>query len=83
MNAGVNACASSYETMQWSDIKWALCIENVRRLQMRIVKAQQVGRWNKVKVLQRLLSSSVSGKALAVKRVTENEGKRTSGVKSS
>jgi RNA-directed DNA polymerase len=47
---------------------------------MRIVKAQQVGRWNKVKVLQRLLTSSFSGKALAVKRVTENEGKRTSGV---
>jgi RNA-directed DNA polymerase len=80
MNARVNACASSYGTMQWSDIKWARCIGNVRRLQMRIVKAQQVGRWNKVKVLQRLLTSSFSGKALAVKRVTENEGKRTSGV---
>jgi len=47
---------------------------------MRIVKATQVGRWNKVKVLQRLLTSSFSGKALAVKRVTENEGKKTSGV---
>jgi len=35
---------------------------------------------NKVKVLQRLLTSSLSGKALAVKRVTENQGKRTSGV---
>jgi RNA-directed DNA polymerase len=33
-----------------------------------------------VKVLQRLLTSSLSGKALAVKRVTENQGKRTSGV---
>ena len=47
---------------------------------MRIVKATQVGRWNKVKALQRLLTSSFSGKALAVKRVTENEGKKTSGV---
>ena len=47
---------------------------------MRIVKATQGGRWNKVKVLQRLLTSSFSGKALAVKRVTENEGRRTSGV---
>jgi hypothetical protein len=30
--------------------------------------------------LQRLLTCSFSGKALAVKRVTENKGKRTSGV---
>ena len=80
MNAGVNACASSYGTVQWPDIDWAQCIRNVRRLQMRIVKATQGGRWNKVKVLQRLLTSSFSGKALAVKRVTENQGKRTSGV---
>ena len=80
MNAGVNACASSYVTVQWPDIKWVQCIRNVRRLQMRIVKATQACRWNKVKVLQRLLTSSFSGKALAVKRVTENEGKRTSGV---
>lgn len=47
---------------------------------MRIVKATQVGRWNKVKALQRLLTSSFSGKALAVKRVTENEGRKTAGV---
>jgi len=76
----VNVCASSYGTVQWPDIEWARCIRNVRRLQMRIVKATQEGRWNKVKVLQRLLTSSFSGKALAVKRVTENQGKRTAGV---
>ena len=80
MNTVVNVCASSCVTMQWPDIKWVRCIRNVRRLQMRIVKATQGGRWNKVKVLQRLLTSSFSGKALAVKRVTENQGKRTSGV---
>ena len=80
MNASVNACASSYGTVQWPDIDWAQCTRNVRRLQTRIVKATQSSRWNKVKVLQRLLSSSFSGKALAVKRVTENQGKRTSGV---
>jgi RNA-directed DNA polymerase len=33
-----------------------------------------------VKTLQRLLTRSFSAKALAVKRVTENRGKRTSGV---
>ena len=78
MNTGVNVCASSYETVQWPDIDWAQCIRNVRRLQMRIVKATQVGRWNKVKALQRLLTGSFSGKALAVKRVTENKGKKNS-----
>jgi RNA-directed DNA polymerase len=76
----VNVCAPSYGSVQWSDIDWAKCTRNVRRLQIRIVKATQVGRWNKVKALQRILTSSFSGKALAVKRVTENEGGRTAGV---
>ena len=49
-------------------------------MQARIVKATQEGRWNKVKALQRLLTTSFYGKALAVKRVTENQGKRTPGV---
>ena len=80
MNTVVNVCASSCVTVQWPDIDWARCVRNVRRLQIRIVKATQEGRWNKVKVLQRLLTGSFSGKALAVKRVTENEGKRTAGV---
>lgn len=42
--------------------------------------ATQAERWGKVKALQRLLTHSFSGKALAVKRVTENQGKRTAGV---
>ena len=54
--------------------------EIVSRLQARIVKATQAGRWGKVKALQRLLTRSFSGKLLAVRRVTENQGKRTSGV---
>lgn len=49
-------------------------------MQARIVKATREGRWNKVRALQRLLTSSFYGKALAVKRVTENQGKRTPGV---
>ncbi|WP_265416058.1 reverse transcriptase N-terminal domain-containing protein [Orrella marina] len=47
---------------------------------MRIAKAVKVGRWSKVQALQRLLTRSARGKLLAVKRVTENQGKRTSGV---
>jgi RNA-directed DNA polymerase len=59
---------------------WSKYERKVRRLQARIVKATREGRWNKVKALQRLLTHSFGGKALAVKRVTENQGKRTSGV---
>jgi RNA-directed DNA polymerase len=44
------------------------------------VKATQEGRWGRVNALQRLLTHSFSGKALAVRRVTENQGKRTPGV---
>jgi RNA-directed DNA polymerase len=80
MNAEQSACASSGETNAWEQIGWPHCERNVRRLQARIVKATQAGRWNKVKALQRLLTCSFSGKALAVKRVTDNRGKRTSGV---
>jgi len=39
----------------------------VRRLQARIVKATQEGKRGKVKALQRLLTHSFSGKALAVR----------------
>ena len=44
------------------------------------MKATQGGKWGKLKVLQHLLTHSLSGKLLAVKQVTENSGKRTSGV---
>jgi RNA-directed DNA polymerase len=44
------------------------------------VKATQAGRWGKVQALQRLLTHSYSAQVLAVKRVTENDGKKTPGV---
>jgi len=78
MNAATLACAPSGVT--WNDIPWATVQCQVRRLQTRIVKATQNGRHNKAKALQWLLTHSFSGKALAVKRVTENKGKNTPGV---
>ncbi len=74
------AGAASPQTVDWQAIDWHKAHRNVRRLQARIVKAKQEGRWGKVKALQRLLTHSFSGKALAVKRVTENKGKRTAGI---
>jgi RNA-directed DNA polymerase len=49
-------------------------------MKARIVKAQKEGSHNKVKCLQWLLTRSFYAKASAVKRVTENQGKRTPGV---
>ena len=72
--------ASSDRAMHWHGIDWAQCYREVRRLQARIVKATQAGKHGKVKALQWLLTHSFSGKALAVKRVTENQGRRTPGV---
>src|SRR5262249_19390693 len=74
------AGAASRDTGEWHAIDWRRVTRNVRRLQVRIVKALQAGRWGKVKALQHLLTHSFSGKALAVRRVTENQGKRTPGV---
>ena len=52
----------------------------VRRLQARMVKAVQAKRWGKGQAWQQLLPHSFSGKALAVKRVTTNDGSTTPGV---
>src|SRR6516164_6734214 len=72
--------AVSSEAAEWYATDWQVVLHNVRRLQVRIVKAVKEGRWGKVRALQRLLTHSYSGKALAVRRVTENQGKKTPGV---
>src|SRR5262245_17894018 len=74
------AGAASHDTVEWHAIDWRRVKQTVRRLQARIVKATQAGKWGKVRALQHLLTHSFSGKALAVRRVTENQGKRTPGV---
>lgn len=43
-------------------------------------KGSEEGRYNKVKALQWMLTHSFYAKALAVKQVTTNKGKSTSGV---
>ena len=80
MNVEQSMCAASGPEAQWVQIDWAQCELKVRRLQERIVKATQEGRHGKVKALQWLLTHSFHGRALAVKRVTHNQGKNTPGV---
>ncbi len=70
-------CASSSHPLSWEHLDWRTTDRTVKKLQARIVKATKEGRRGKVSALQWLLTHSRSGKALAVKRVTENQGKRT------
>src|ERR1700722_704029 len=72
--------AVSSEAAQWYAIDWQAIHRNVRRLQVRIAQATKESRRGKVRALQRLLTHSHSGKVLAVRRVTENDGKETPGV---
>lgn len=75
-----SACASPRKAVDWHQINWATVHHKAKRLQVRIAKAAMEGRWGKVNALQRLLTHSFCAKALAVKRVTENRGRKTPGV---
>lgn len=75
-----DADASSRHSVTWHAVNWQKVMQTVRRLQVRIVKATQAGKWRQVRSLQRLLTRSFSARLLAVKRVTENQGARTAGI---
>src|SRR5271166_1072611 len=64
----------------WDAVDWRNIERNIGRLQARIVKAVQQKKWNKVRALQHLLTHSAGGKLLAIRRVTENDGRKTPGV---
>ena len=64
----------------WSGVNWARVHRTTRRLQTRIAKAVRAGDRRGAKRLQRLLTHSTSGRLLAVRRVTENHGRKTAGV---
>jgi RNA-directed DNA polymerase len=74
------AGAASRDVPAWTPEQRRKAEAEVRRLQARIVKATQAGRWNKVKALQHLLTHSHSARLLAVARVTESDGRKTPGV---
>ena len=72
--------AASRGVHEWDEIAWPIVYARVRGLQTRIAKATREQDWRRVKALQRFLVNSFSAKVLAVKRVSENDGKRTPGV---
>lgn len=77
---GDGESASSREPQEWHAIDWHRVEQHVRTTQRRIAKATLEQDWRRVKALQRSLNHSFSARALAVRRVTENQGKRTAGV---
>ena len=80
MNVVQTTCAASDRGFAWKSINWKKCEAQVKKLQARIVKARKDGRYGKVKSLQWVLTHSFAAKAIAVKRVTTNDGKKTPGV---
>ena len=66
--------------LQWNQIDWKKAEEQVNRLQIRIVKATLEKKLRLVKRLQYLITNSFYAKALAVKRVVTNRGKKTPGI---
>ena len=72
--------ASSTMLNDWTAINWQKAEQQVKRLQMRIAKAIREGREGKAKALQWLLTHSCYAKLLAVRRVTQNQGRETAGV---
>jgi RNA-directed DNA polymerase len=78
--AATLAGAAPDAALGWHAINWRQVWRNVRRLQARIVKATQEGRWNKVHALVYLLTHSFAGRAAAILRVIDNRGACTPGV---
>jgi RNA-directed DNA polymerase len=72
--------ASSSCLQDWKAIDWQKVLAHVRRLQLRIAKAYQEGKYGKVKALQWTLTHSYYAKLLSVRRVTQNKGGKTPGV---
>jgi RNA-directed DNA polymerase len=64
----------------WESVDWATVEKQVHRLQMRIAKAVREGRYGLAKALQWLLTHSRAAKLSAVKRITQNRGRKTPGV---
>ncbi|HSN39130.1 MAG TPA: group II intron reverse transcriptase/maturase [Burkholderiales bacterium] len=80
MDAINNGDVASARFDDWHTIPWAQTFRHVRRLQTRIAKAAKDSDWRRLARLQKLLVRSTTAKAVAVRRVTENQGRKTPGV---
>lgn len=77
----VSAKSASFDgATTWHSLDWDTLQISVRKTQLKIAQATGEGNWRKVKRLQRMLTHSFYGRCLAVRRVTENRGRKTPGV---
>lgn len=68
-------------TVEWREINWRKLDRHAYKLQKRIYQASQRGDVKGVRKLQKTLMSSWTAKALAVRKVAQdNQGKKTAGV---
>ncbi len=68
-------------TVEWHELNWRKLERRVYKLQKRIYQSSQRGNVKAVRRLQKTLMKSWSARALAVRRVTQdNRGKKTAGV---
>ena len=74
------ASAPSGGMTNWHDLDWAKVQQSVRKTQLKIAQATRDSDWRRVKRLQRMLAHSFYGRCMAVRRVTENRGRKTPGV---
>lgn len=75
------AMSASFDgEVTWHSLDWAEIQASVRKTQLKIAQATGDGNWRRVKRLQRMLTHSLHGRCLAVRRVTENRGRKTPGV---
>jgi len=67
--------------VEWNQVDWRKLERKVFKLQKRIYRASQRGDVKALRKLQKILMKSWSARALAVRRVTQdNQGKKTAGV---
>ena len=73
-------CAASDTPISWNQIDFKEAERRVKKLQKRIALAYQNDDVDKARSLQHKLTHSFDAKALAVKIVSSNRGKHTSGI---
>lgn len=68
-------------TAEWNKVNWRKLERQLFKLQKRIYRASECGDVKKVRRLQKTLTNSWKAKAIAVRRVTQdNQGKKTAGI---
>ena len=80
ISAKDKSLTNTHLRQRWKNIDWHVVEKSVNKLQVRITKAVKQNKWHNVKRLEYLLTHSYYAKLLAVRKVTQNKGKRTAGI---